>query len=159
VAKPNKGGGGSSHQRTVRETAGVSPKVVPHPATDMGTSNRPSAVDGKSLAVRLVDFLEHPWMLAVFGVIGGIVGLIYTPALFLLAAVMVGAFHRAKVVTGLGWKIQLFCYVVIFAVSIAITDGTVALVKKSAHIPTASEIASDVIAGLRTPNEVKSHSE
>jgi hypothetical protein len=139
-----RGGGGNSHQRKVQETTDATSADA-----GSGPSTQIPVTDGKSLGERILDFLEHQWMLWIFGVLGGIVGLIYTPALFLVAAVMAGAFYRTKVVRGMTWKIQVPSYAGIVVLSMGLVYGTIVLIKKSAHIPTSSEIAAAVISGLR----------
>jgi hypothetical protein len=138
-----KGGGGSSHQRAVLLAAGEAPAVTK-------TLSPPSGE--KSRTARLVDFFEHPWVLWPFGVIGGIVGLIYTPFLFLFALSIMGALHRAEVVKGMTWKVQLPCYILIFAITSAIAYGTAVLVKGSAD-KAAHEMAAEVVNLLRPKNK------
>ena len=132
-----------SHQRRMlhreMQRLGLAPpNTTPKPQPDPAQAIMP--IDHNRVA-RFVRFLEHPWMLWVFGVIGGIVGLIYTPALFVVAAAMVGAFHRERVVEGMSWKIQVPAYLVIFGFSIGLAYGTATLIKRNTHIPAAQEIA------------------
>jgi hypothetical protein len=104
-----------------------------------------------SLTAGLVRFVEQPLFLASFGIIGGIVGVIYTPFLAVLGFCMVGAFRRAKVVEGRSWKIQVLAYVLAFSGSFGIVYCVGKLIKKAVHIPTIAEIVTGIKGILPPP--------
>lgn len=114
------------------------------------------SIPSRSLSARLVSFIEHPLFLCAFGVFASIVGLIYTPFLLIVSACVIGAFHRAEVVRGRSWKIQLSCYVLVYVGAFAAAHYTVQLIKRNAHIPTASEIAAAVTSQIKSTNSTPS---
>ena len=97
-----------------------------------------------TLGRRLVNFVEQPLFTLPVGIVGGIVGLIYTPSLLITAACIVLAFHRAGVVKGYSlWK-QGITYLLVTVISFAGAWKLASFVRASTHLPTATEIASAV---------------
>ena len=101
------------------------------------------ALPEESLSGRLIDFFEHPWFLWVFGVLGGFVaGVIYAPAACLIVSVVVmGAFHRAKVVSGKAWRVQSVSYFVVLVIASTITYAAIYIVKKNVHVPAVARLS------------------
>jgi hypothetical protein len=114
----------------------IAPKKEPKTTILPTTSDR--------LTDRLIRFIEQPLFLASFGIVGGIVGLIYTPSLAIVGLCIGLAFHRAKVVSDKSWKIQIPAYVLVFAGAFAIVYSAINLIKKAVHIPTATEVATEL---------------
>lgn len=110
-----------------------------------------TALPRESLSNRLLSFIEHPLFLAAFGIIGGIVSLVYRGFLILLGLCIVAAFHRAGVVKGRPRKTQAISYFLIFIGSAATMLWLGNLIKRSVHIPTSSEIADAVSKRLNVP--------
>ena len=102
---PIKHKGSRAHQR---KRLSANEKRVGNP-----TASLPATSTNR--AARVLAFLEHPWVLFVLGVVGGIAGLKYSPVLFISVAFILGAFYRSKAVAGLPWSIQLLAYSVVTA--------------------------------------------
>lgn len=66
---------------------------------------------------RLFDFAEQPLVLGAFGVLGGIVGaLVYWPVFIVCGICVLLGFHRARVVDGRSWAVQIPSYALIFTI-------------------------------------------
>lgn len=146
-----KSGGGNSHQRKLLETE-VARQVE---VALLKTRSAPSQTEIKeqsqinppgSLTPGLIKFIEQPLFLTAFGIFGGIVGLIYTPFLGVVGLCILGAFHRAQVVTGRSWKVQVASYFFVFVGAVACVYGANVAIKKAVHVPTAQEIARAISA-------------
>jgi hypothetical protein len=98
----------------------------------------------------LLAFLEHGWMLTIFSIIGGAVGLIWFPGAVLIGVVSCGAFHRVGVVREKSWTIALPSYILVFVLMMGICFGAITLIRKTVHIPTVQEIANAVWSGHTT---------
>jgi len=83
----------------------------------------------------IVAFLEHGWMLTIFGILGGAVALIWMPTISILGAIACGAFHRVKVVEGKSWKIQAPSYLLVFASIVGIAYGCIVRLRNAVHLP------------------------
>jgi hypothetical protein len=110
----------------------------------------PTEAPESSVPVRLLFFVEQPLFLSAFGVLGSIVGLIYTPILSVTGLCIVAAFHRAGVVRGRSWRIQFCSYALAFAGAFGIVYLACRVVRQSVQIPSASEIAAAVVRKLQT---------
>ncbi|WP_260735100.1 hypothetical protein [Tunturiibacter lichenicola] len=145
-----KNGGGNSHQRKLLETQVARQVEVALLKTRSAPSQTGTQeqlqVTPSSLAPGLIKFVEQPLFLAAFGILGGIVGLIYTPFLAVVGLCILGAFHRAHVVTGRSWKVQVPSYFLVFAGAVACVYGATVAIKKAVHVPTAQEIAHAISA-------------
>jgi hypothetical protein len=64
------------------------------------------------------------------------------PMFTVLVLCIVGAFHRAHVVTGRSWRVQVPSYFFVFAGAVACVYGANVAIKKAVHVPTAQEIAA-----------------
>jgi hypothetical protein len=112
------------------------------------TKSAPEApVPPENVSAGLIRFIEQPLFLAALSIFGGIVGLIYMPFLSVVGLCIIGAFHRAAVVKGRSWKIQIPSYLLVFAGSVACVYSVNNLIKKAVHIPTVAEIRDAVWSG------------
>src|SRR2546425_2990810 len=95
-------GGGNSRQRKIFETRvreEVSRRVIGE-ALPAPQIQKPE----KNIWQRLLDFIEHGYLLTTLGLLGGLVGLfVYTPVLLVCVLSLLLAFHRARVVAGKKW--------------------------------------------------------
>lgn len=127
-----KGGGGNAHDRAVARVTGTTYDEMKN-RFNSPIRNKVS-MTSKSRMVRLVNFLEHPWFLLPIGIVGSAVGLsFYTPALIVLPLCFAGAFHRAKVVQGCSWKIQIPSYFLVIMVAVFIAWLAVITAQKAVH--------------------------
>jgi hypothetical protein len=125
MAKTGRDRGGNSHQRAMA-------KAVQTPE-DVDSTSAPEPVVVIDRRTRFIKFLEHPWVLLVFGVLGGIVGLIYTPVLFISVLCILGAFHRSSVVKGLKWTVQILSYLGVAYVSSLLIYISIFIIRKEAQ--------------------------
>jgi hypothetical protein len=142
--------GGNAHQRKVVKTA-LKHEVEQRLGTKDNNQQKTNLVVAppEEPDYPLIRWIEQPLFLAAFGIVGGIVSLVYFPFLILVGFCIVGAFHRAAVVKGRSWKIQAGSYILVFAGAMAIVYCVVGIVRRSVHIPTASDIADAVAARIR----------
>jgi hypothetical protein len=145
-------GGGNSRQRRRFERAlkRESAKVLgTSAATEMPLNPVSSA---KPLREALLDFIEHPLFLFALGILGGVVGFLYTPVLMVCGLCIVLAFHRAKVVSGRPLvKVQLPAYALVFGLTFAglyLVRITIPRKLRDDIRGLAAQTASDVLSGL-----------
>lgn len=139
-----KGKGGNAHDRAVFNSAvdrsvaeklsQSQPETTPQPDLPRSSSGR------DRLSARIIRLIEQPLFLTAFSILAGIVGLIYFPFLAVVGLCIVVAFHRARVVEGYSWKIKLFSYATIFAVTLAGLYGVSVILKKTAPMITLQDI-------------------
>jgi hypothetical protein len=132
----------------------IQKQSVPPPPSSVAPNepskeSAPSPEPPESRRVRFIKFLEHPWVLAIFGLLGGILGLIFYPFLVMSVACVAGAFHRQKVVEGLSWKIQVPSYVGVCLFTGLCVLGAVQTIRESTHIATGAEIAQQILPFLK----------
>ncbi len=143
-------GGGSAHDRAMARAAAAKPHSSPLPPVQPPVQ---SSVTRQERFEALVAFLEHPWVLIVVGTLGGIVGLIYTPVLFIAVACFVAAFHRNKrMVAEVAWPLQASAYLFVALLATTLVYGTIVVIRREIHVPTADEIAQK-IKELNAPRE------
>jgi len=71
----------------------------------------------KSLWTNIFAFIEHPFTLGAFFLLGGLVGaILFTPAFVICAVCILLGFHRSGVVSGRSTKVQVVSYVVLAVV-------------------------------------------
>jgi hypothetical protein len=92
---------------------------------------------------RFLDFIEHPIVLSVLGIVGGLVAAIYPPVLFVSVGCLLLALHRSKAVADLSRKVQAFWYAVVFIVGALGMFFIVRSISSRAH-KFANEIATAV---------------
>ncbi len=91
---------------------------MPLSATQAPSSSMPQPDPSPNRLVRLVEFLEHPWLLWALALVAAAVGLVlYTPAFVVMALCFAGAFHRKKVVVGLPWQVQALSYIGVLGIA------------------------------------------
>jgi hypothetical protein len=99
---------------------------------------------------RFRDFVEHPFFLAAFSIIGGIVGVIlYTPALLICAVCILLALHRSKILRGQGKTFEVATYIIVFLITAPLLLGIGAWVK--APVREYFKIASDGKPQIKVP--------
>jgi hypothetical protein len=146
-----KGGGGNAHDRKVASTkvsSGVSkPKPLPTPVLEPPI-NMPLETS-KPFNERLLAFLEHGLVLTPLGIFGGILGIVYTPFLFITVLCVLGAIHRTKLVSSLVlWK-QVAAYLLVGCISYSGCYFTIFEVKQAANLTT-NQIIDGVTKKLAT---------
>jgi len=126
-------GGGNAHDRAMAKAKmePVNPSQTPSATVPPVAPNREPPE--RSRAEKLIRVVENPLFLLVCGVLGGILGLIYTPLLFLSVACIMAAFHREGVFSDLVWKKQIAWYLVVFIISTGFVYWAVGEIKQAAH--------------------------
>src|ERR1700722_9047244 len=78
----------------------------------------------KAFRARLLDFVEQPLVTLPLGIIGGIMGtLFYAPILFLCGICILFGFHRAGVVKGRKFAVQIPSYLLLGVLSMSVLYG------------------------------------
>ena len=85
------------------------------PTPNVAGGENQSAPDPQTPRDGLLDILEHPLILLILLIIGGLVGVIYfTPALVICEAAILLALHGSKILSGRAAAIQAVVYGILF---------------------------------------------
>lgn len=93
---------------------------------------------------RVLRFVEHPLFLAVFGIIGGVLALVFRPFWALVAGILALGLHRSGAVADKGRAVQTLAYVSLLTASGALFWWISGLIRRNLDIPTANEVAQAV---------------
>ena len=98
------------------------------------TLPNPDSTDKRPIKHKLLDFIEHPLFLCSVGTVTALVGIfVYRPILLICGGLILLAFHRAKVVSGKSWKIQLSAFIALAAITFAVIYKMEILIDR--HLP------------------------
>src|SRR5271165_6063802 len=102
----------------------------PTPNGTLTASNRATS-EAIPITTRLLNFIEQPLVTSAFGILGGLVGLLfYTPVLIVCGLCVALGFHRAKVVAGKSlWRVQIPAYAVLVVLTIGCGYGLHSLIQ------------------------------
>lgn len=119
--------------------------------------SNPDSTDKRSMMHRLLDFIEHPLSLCSVGTVTALVGFfVYRPVLFICGGLILLAFHRARVVSGKSWKIQLISFIFLAAITFAgIYEIEITIDKHLPDLP--KEVADRVIKALSGKDKTNSN--
>jgi len=105
--------------------------------------------EGKTPWPKLLEFLEHGWVISAVGTVGTLVGFFYTPILAICGVAILLAFHRVGVVRGQKMRAQIAAYAALFLITtFGLYGADVAIKKNLPHIPTVSEMATAIVSRL-----------
>jgi hypothetical protein len=140
--RKHKGGGGNAHDRAKARVSQVHQPQSPQ--NKLLPVSQVSPQVKRSRLARIIDFLEHGYMLAAYGIIGSVLALVYTPGLILIVLLTWAAIHRSKVVEGLpAFKVQIPAYLLMGTLMAAGLGFAIRKVEAAANIT-----QQDLIEGL-----------
>jgi hypothetical protein len=136
-------------QRLGLDTSKAAPtkptEPIPLPPSVLDPSSNISPDNPKPFTARLLNFLEHGWVLTPLGIFGGILGIVYAPFLFITVLCVLGAVHRTKLVSIFDVWIQVAAYLLIGSIAYGGCYFTIYEAKKTANLTT-----NELINGITT---------
>lgn len=120
-----------------------SEKAAPQPPVPPPLPTSASETAPPPFLQSVLGFLEHGFLLTLYGIIGSALGIVYTPALFGVVLLVWGAMHRTGVVSRFKWFVQIPSFILMGAITFGVCEFTVIKIEAAANI-TKQEIIDGV---------------